>query len=255
MELKKIENTNIYEFRSNDRLTEEEAKKLSQSFEEFKRNGEKISLLGIIEKIPLPKDFSILDDLIKLKISSINVIEKYAVLSDKEWLENLVPVANFFTPGLPIRTFELNQRNEAINWLNEKSIKEYSPEDYLSNIDIKKIGANAFEIHIPHKKINHAAMSAMYNVMGSQENNEKLNILIVFESFPSFDSFKAMVEGIKVDFKAIGRIDKYAIVSDAKWTETYTKIGDFITPGMDMKFFAMEELKIARRWAFNRENI
>ncbi len=251
MELKKIENTNIYEFKSSGRLSEQDAKKLSQSFAEFKKNGEKIKLLGIIEKTPFPIDFSSLDDLLRLKINSISVVEKYAIVSDKEWIENLVPIANYFTPGLPIKTFEIEDRDKAIDWLKEKDVKEYSPEDYLSTIDIKKIYSNSYEINIPHKKINHAAMSAIYNIINDTEKNEKLNILVVFESFPSFDSFKSIVEGIKIDLKAMGKIKKYTIVSDAKWIETYTKIGDFLTPGLDMKFFPLAKLEDARSWTFD----
>jgi hypothetical protein len=54
--------------------------------------------------------------------------------------------------------------------------------------------------------------------------------LVAFDSFPSIDSFKTIVEGLKVDFKAIGTIKKYAVVSDAKFIESYTKIGNFMTP-------------------------
>ncbi len=71
---------------------------------------------------------------------------------------------------------------------------------------------------------------------------------MTFDSLPSIDSFKTIVEGLKIDFKAIGNIKKYAIVSDSKYIETYTKIGDFLTPGLDMKFFHKAEIDDARNW-------
>ncbi|HBY69082.1 MAG TPA: hypothetical protein DEG69_15850, partial [Flavobacteriaceae bacterium] len=36
--------------------------------------------------------------------------------------------------------------------------------------------------------------------------------------------------------------------SDAKWIKTFASVGDFITPGLDMKFFEMKELDKAKNW-------
>lgn len=252
MKLEKIENTNIYEFKTSGKLTEKDAKNLTLSFEEFKRNGEKIKLLGTIEDFPSLESFSTLDDLLKLKMSSLKVVEKYAILSDKDWIENFVPVGNFFTPGLPVRAFELDDRKEAINWLKEEKVKEYKLEDYSSNINVKKIAFNTYEVNIEHKKINHAAMAALYDLFNNKKDGEKINVLTTFNSLPSIDSFKTIVEGLKIDFKAIGNIKKYAIVTDSKYIETYTKIGDFITPGLDMKFFHKAEIEDARNWVTSK---
>ena len=120
-------------------MTEQDAKNLTQSFKEFKKNKQKIKLLGIIEETPLPKNFSTLDDLVKLKTSAISVLEKYAIISHKEWVDNFITIGNFFTPGLPIKSFKTEDREEAINWLQKENIKEHNPKDYLSNIEIKKL--------------------------------------------------------------------------------------------------------------------
>lgn len=251
MELKKIQNTDIYEFRSTEKLTEKDAEKLSQSFKEFKENGQKINLLGIIDKFPMPESVPSIDEILSLKKSSMNVVKKYAILSDKEWLEKSVHIGNFFTPNIPLKTFDKDNRKEAIDWLKKEKLKEYNPKDYLSNIDIEKLKPNAFKINISHEKINRAAMTAILNLINNEEKGEKLNILVIYQSFPSFDSLKTIAEGLKVDFKAIGKIKKYAVVSDAKWTETFSKIGDFLTPGMDIEFFPMSELEKAENWIKN----
>ena len=46
----------------------------------------------------------------------------------------------------------------------------------------------------------------------------------------------------------IGRLKKYAIVSDAQYMSTLGKIGDFLTPGADVRTFHMAELEEARAW-------
>ena len=248
MELRKIENTEIYEFETTGKLTEEDADILSKAFKEFKENGQKIKLLGVIDEMPMPKGLSSLDEIWSMKANALNVVEKYAILTDNDWLENAVSVGNFLTPSIPMKVFDEDERKEAINWLNKGVIKEYDIEDYNSNIEIEKLSPRAYQVHINHDKVNHAAMTALYNLISDGEKSEKLNIMVVFDSFPSIDSFKALVQGIKIDFKAIGNIKKYAVVSDAKWIKTFASVGDFITPGLDMKFFEMKELDKAKNW-------
>lgn len=248
MELKKIENSEIYEFKTTGKLTEEDADKLSKVFKEFKDNGQKIKLLGIIDKMPFPIEFSSFDEVWSMKINALNVVEKYAILTDSDLLENVIPVGNFLTPSIPVKAFDDDERKEAIDWLNKAVIKEYDIEEYNSNIDIEKLNSRTYQVHINHDKVNYAAMSAMYDLFKNKKDGKKLNILMILDSFPSIDSFKTIVEGLKIDFKAIGNIKKYAIVSDVKYIETYTKIGDFFTPGLDMKCFHKAEINEARNW-------
>ncbi|GEQ85035.1 hypothetical protein ULMS_05430 [Patiriisocius marinistellae] len=249
MQLKKIENTNIYEFKSSEKLNEEDAERLNKAFKEFEENGEKINLLGTIEKLPMPQDFPAFDELFKLKKNSINVIEKYAIVCDKKWLNNFMSIGNFFTPGIPMKSFDTNSRDEAIAWLKQKEVKTYKVDDYFSNIDIKEINKKTYEVNLTHDKINHAAMTALYNLMNDKKHDDKLNLIAVFKSFPTFEDLKTIIQGIKIDIKAIGIVEKYAVVSDAKWIESFTKLGDFLVPGLDMKFFSIDEIDAARKWA------
>ncbi len=123
MNLIQIENTNIYEFHTLDKINEESAKKLSDTFHAFKVNNQKIKLLGTVEKITMPESISTIDDLFKMKINALNVIEKYAVLTDENWLKKAVTFGNFITPNIPVKSFALNERAAAITWLNDVSTK------------------------------------------------------------------------------------------------------------------------------------
>lgn len=248
MELKKIDNTQIYEFEVTNELTTEDVQKLSKAFQEFKDNKQKIKLLGIIDKMPFPIESSSLKEFWDMKINGINIVEKYAILTDSDLLENAIPVGNFLAPSIPVKAFDDDEREEAIAWLNKETVKEYNIEDYNSNIEIKQLNSTSYQVHINHNKINYAAMAAMYDLFKNKKDDEKLNVLMILNSFPSIDSFKTIVEGLKIDLKAIGNIKKYAIVSEVKYIETYTKIGNFLTPGLDMKYFHETEIEEARNW-------
>jgi hypothetical protein len=249
MDLKKIENTNIYEFHSKDKLNEEDAKKLLASFREFRERGEKIRLLGIIDEAPIP-DFSAVDEIFKLKLDSVNVIEKYAIVSDKQWLKNLVPNANFFTPNIPMKTFDTSERDEAIRWLKTYEPTEYRPEDYLTNVKIEKLDQDVFEVEIVHDKIDHPSMSALYELL-DRKSKEKINLIVILHSFPALENIKTFIKGIQVDLKAIGKVGKYAIVTDKKWIDSISGVADFLTPGMELKTFKISELEQARTWVLS----
>lgn len=248
MELKKIENTDIYEFKSTNRFTKEDAKVLRQSFEELRDKGQKIKLLGVVDQLPLPADFSSINDIYHLKSYAMRVVEKYVILSDNESLNKWVSLANFLTPSIPMKMFLKTEREDAIDWLKQDNVKEYDPEEYLSNIDVKQLNSTAYKINISHVKINQSAMKGLYNLIDKKSKNQKLNIMVIFESFPSFDSIKVLLQGMMIDFKSIGSVDKYAVVSDAKWVSTFTKIGNAVEPGINLQFFEMAEMDKAEKW-------
>lgn len=248
MELKKIENTDIYEFKSAGKLSESTAEHLNRAFKEFKANGQKIKLLGIIDELPMPENVSFLDEIVGLKKNSTHVVDKYAILSDIDWLNKGASVISFLSPGIAVKTFDKESRAAAINWLSEEEVPQRDPEDYLANIGIEKINSHSYQIDLDHREINQASMSALYNLFEEEGKNKQLNVLVVFKSFPSFAGIKALVQGIKADLRALGTVEKYAVVSDVNFIESFAKLTDFVIPGMEIKHFSTDELKSARQW-------
>ncbi|WP_276391764.1 STAS/SEC14 domain-containing protein [Eudoraea chungangensis] len=246
MDLIKIENKNIYEFHASEKLKAEDANRLMRSFKEFKENGEKINLLGVIKKLSIPDDFSSFDDILKMKIYSLGVIKKYAILSNKNWLNTMVPAANFFTPNIPIKTFEMHERDKAIAWLEDMEIKTYSPEEYLAEIEIEELRNGVYEVEFTEDKLSHAAVSALYDLFNKK--SEKINLLLILRSFPSIENLKTLVKGIEVDLKAIGKVGKYGIVTDEKWLDRISDVLDFMTPGMDVRVYKISAIEEAREW-------
>jgi len=183
-----------------------------------------------------------------MKFKSFGVINKYAILADKDWIENLVPIANFLTPSFPVKAFGEDERQEAINWLCQKEVKQYKAEEYLTGVDIQKIAEKSYTINLDNNQVDHASMAALNTILSNLNPGEKINLLVHFKEFPSLENFKTFVEGLRVDLKIFGRIRKYAIVSDMKWITTYSKIGDFLTPNIDVKAFADTEMKKAQNW-------
>lgn len=237
-----------YEFYIHEEITEEDFDIMACTFQEFHDRGERINLLAIFDRFPTFSNLVSLSGFFKLKFKSFGIIRKYAILADKEHLKELIPIANFFTPSLEVKSFPKSNKKAAITWLEKKENKEYRPEDYLTGITIEKLGSRSYLLELNNKEIDHAAMAALSSILDNLEKGSKINLVIKFVEIPSIENFKTIIEGLKVDLKIFGRLHKYAIVSELKYMETLAKTTDFLIPGVSIKAFDFSEFEAAKKW-------
>lgn len=246
--LGKIEGTDIYEFVIDGKLDEATINEFYELIKKTAADGKKILLLGVIESWPGFASFKTFTTTMKLKSKSIGHIEKYAILSDKGWLESIMPISNFLTPGMPVKHFKLNQRNDALEWLQTIEPDPVNPEDYFSKMKITRIeDSNIYRFELDDE-VDEAGISAFFQILKNHPKPEKIRVLGVVKGFPSFESFKTLVDGLRLDFAMIGRLDRYAVASDKHWAKQSLKIADFVTPGLEMKYFESEEEEQALQW-------
>ncbi len=154
--LKKIERKVIYIFSIEGKINEEDIHKFYTLLEEKVAKHEKIKLLGIMNEFPHSDDFKSIGEAMKVKMTGKKGIAKYAILTDKSWVENVVPVGNFVTPGLPIKAFKLNEKAKAIAWLENE------------NKSAKQHMADAPSQHatpLPNKIFGNLALTAFFTIM------------------------------------------------------------------------------------------
>lgn len=239
---------NTYEFTLNDQTSKEEIREIYDAFQQFEERGEHINLLGNYESFPSTNKLLSIGETINMKRRSFKVINKYAVVTDEDWMEEIIPVANFFTPSLFVKAFDEDDRDQALEWLAKEEIKEVDPKEYLTGVDIQPMDDCSYFIDLNRSEVDLGAMMALHQILDDTKEGEKINLLVHFREFPSFDSFRTFIEGLKVDLKIFGRLRNFAIVSDARWIETYATFGDFLTPGIDVKAFHENEMELAKEW-------
>lgn len=248
LKLEKIEGTDIFEFSIDGDIDKESVEDFYKLLELKAEQHQKMKLLGTINEFPGFKDFKAFSSTLKMKVKAVRNIGKYAILSDKEWIETLLPTGSFLTPGIPMKQFDLDERKKAIAWLEKDDVKTYKEDEYLSKLDIKNIkGTNIYSFTIDGK-IDEGGMTALYNILKNKKHEGKINLLATYKDFDGFDSFKAFTEGLKVDFGALGNVEKYAIVTDRKWAHKLAEIESKILPGISMKGFALDEADKALEW-------
>lgn len=239
--LNKLDTKNIYTFSIEGKIDEKSAKEFYALLESKALKHEKMKLLGSIREFPSFECLKAFTATMSMKAAALKNIEKYAILSDRSWIDVFAPVGNFLTPGIPMKKFSLLEIEDAIEWL-EKEKPETSPMlvGQIEGTDIHTFTING--------KMDELGMSAIYNILKNKTGDSKIKLLAIIEDFDGFDNVKTLFQGLKVDLAAIGNIEKYAMVTDKKWIKKMEKVGDFLTPGMPMKVFPLSETAKAVAW-------
>ncbi|OAB76081.1 SpoIIAA family protein [Cochleicola gelatinilyticus] len=119
IKIEQIQNKNIYLFKVTDAIDQAGVETFITFLETKADNNEKIKVIGVMESLPGFENFKTFVEMVKLKSKAITVIEKYAVLTNKDWIEKIIPIGNFMTPGIPVKHFAINEREAAIEWLEQ----------------------------------------------------------------------------------------------------------------------------------------
>jgi hypothetical protein len=228
MKLKNL-SSNTYEFEIAEFLDNELIEDFEQLLKETGERHEKINLLAHINDFPSFTKFTAWSSLSKVKFSAWKKVNRYALVSDEKWVERLFPLAQFVALGITIKLFHKSEYKEAVDWATAELKPEYKAEDYFSEVDIEKIrGTNIYSITIDGK-IDEVATQVLYQLIDELPDGEKIRLLAIIKDFDGMDKLKTYLKGLYLDFKAIGKVDKYAIVADDDW-EPWVKFADFITP-------------------------
>jgi hypothetical protein len=76
---------------------------------------------------------------------------------------------------------------------------------------------------------------------------DKFSVYVELESFRGI-AFDALIEDAKKGIPMIGRLRKKAVVSDAKWLQVFTKVGDKLFPSIEARHFFPDQREQALAW-------
>lgn len=122
--IEQIANKNIYVFQITDDIEKEGVEKFLSFLAAKAEKGEKMKMIGEVKSFTGFENFKAFAEAAEMKLKAASSISKYAVLSDKDWVQTVVPVADLITPNIPIKHFALNERDQAIEWLEMDGAEE-----------------------------------------------------------------------------------------------------------------------------------
>lgn len=182
------------------------------------------------------------EETMKTKALALGKIEKYAVVTDKQWLQKSAPLADLVTPRYPIRVFEMEKREEAIEWI-EAPVPE--PELSVEVLPLTVEGIVGFSIR---GKLDVADYEVIDTVLKQRvEIEPELKVYIEIEEWKGW-TLGGLWEDFKTGVEYYRHIKKAAIVTAEPWMGPATAIGNLLTPGMDLKTFTPTEKESAMTW-------
>ena len=246
LHLQKLPQKDIYSFTIEGELTEADMRRFYDLLAEKADGPGKLRVLGIINEFPRLKDFRALGETVKTKGKALQGIGKYAIISDQHWMEAVLPVGNFLTPGLPIKHFARGEREQALAWLESDADQKSAPEPTTMKLTREAADSPVFSTVIDGQ-ITEAGLSELYQAINQQQEHTDLRLLVEVKNFDGFDHFGTLLDGIKGDLAMMSRVEKYALVSDKSWADKLGKVADFV-PGISMQVFDQTERTQAVAW-------
>ena len=61
---------------------------------------------------------------LKQELGLVKHIDKYAIITDKKWLQAVAALENTFLPGMDVKAFTPSQSEEALEWLQEARVDD-----------------------------------------------------------------------------------------------------------------------------------
>ena len=167
--------------------------------------------------------------------------ERVAVVTDKDWIENMVEAFGFVMPG-DVETFDSDELDEARTWITETRPKgdlEYKLDETAGVLTL-----------IPHGDLEVADFANVGEVVDAQiEKAGRLSgIVVLADEFPGWDSLSAMTSHfrfVRDHHKSIGRV---ALVSDDRFLSALPRLAKHFIAA-EIRSFEPGASEEAHRWA------
>lgn len=203
----------------------------------------KVRILIVFERMGGWDSFRAFWSNLRGKAQLWNAVEKYAIVTDKEWIDRLADMADWVAPQMDIETFRLAQRTEAEAWLAAPPRKPLARAIHLQHTDedrILAIGVNGKLTAADYEKLD-ALLNHQYDRYG------KLRILLHIEDLQGI-TLRAFWEDLRTGIRNYSKIERVAVLGSQNWLKPAVKISDLISPGIDMQFFPETDRQRAIGW-------
>ncbi len=111
----KIERTNVLTITIDGSFSKKDISKLVPIL--YNVEDDKLNLMVMLKDIDMSHSFAAIDDKLKAELLIFKKLRRCAVVTDKKWLQLIAKAENSFLPTMSIKTFEVNEQDQAMRWL------------------------------------------------------------------------------------------------------------------------------------------
>jgi hypothetical protein len=201
-----------------------------------------IRLLGNIKSVGGFQGFQTFWRLLKSKGELWDKIEKYAILTDHGWLATITGSIDWLTPRMDIKTFSLAEGELAHAWLKIDPAEK--PAEAVKKFDLGDKRLLGLAIVDKMEVSDYDRINSLIDEQALEFGQARIMLEVVYTGF----SGQALLEDLKASIKNYSKVERIAIVGDQSWLKTTVKLGDLLTPGLDLAAFNTVERKRAISW-------
>lgn len=117
--INRIDDTNIYEFEINNSSETTDVKRLLEFVVQKEEKNDSVKMMVEIKNIAAYSNVRKDAQRLISKYTQVKIISACVLLTDFEWLKDLLPIGEFFKDNLKVKHFKVSERYKAINWLKE----------------------------------------------------------------------------------------------------------------------------------------
>ncbi len=233
---------NMLGFTLDGEVDEEGIRKLLIAVEAKVITHGKLRLLGNIKNVGGFQSFQTFWKTLKTKKELWDKIEKYAILTDHGWLASLTGSVDWLTPRMEIKTFSLADGELAHAWLKLDPMEESS--EGLKEIDLGDERLLGLAIIGKMTTVDYDRINLLIEEQAQKYGQARVMLEVVSTEF----SGQALLEDIKSSIKNYKNVDRLAVIGDQSWLKTTVRLGDLLTPGLELAAFSTVERKRAVAW-------
>lgn len=170
-----------------------------------------------------------------------------ALVSDKQWLQGAVSLAQQFLPTLRLRVFASTQHDQALAWAAQTLARPTSTPAAIRFLPTNRDDVLAFEVD--------GLMTAgempdvIRHVDGQLAAHDKLRMLARIKNFDGFEPSILTQSGlIPMKFSAMKKVERYAVVGAPGWMRKLVTTMAPVIPGMTMRTFDAGDEADAWAW-------
>jgi hypothetical protein len=237
-----FDDENIVGFRLDGEIDEAGVQRVAEEIVAKSAVSGKVRIYGEINNIEGWNNLKAFFTNIQIKFKALGKIEKYAVVSDKKWLENWEKVAEFITPFTDVKLFKTTEREAAIAWLQQPTREEshalailpvtpgyvlgFSVSGTLTKADYDLLNRRMAEHLLIHKDLR--LYCEIIDLQGI--------------------TLKGFWEDLKTSVQYYTDVKKAAVVAADSWWKAGVAVTDFFTPGVRLKYFSPGQKADALDW-------
>ena len=185
---------------------------------------------------------------IRAKSVGIAEVEKYAIVTDQGWVGPLATVAGYALPAMEVHVFGLAEADIAQTWLvNDEPAPappaSIQPVDFFDDPNVVAVAIDG-----KLRKPDYAIFDALIDARPAATS-----LYVEIRAVRGLE-VRAIVDELRSEVKTLANFEKCALVGWQSWLPATATVADWLTPGMDVKYFDVKDAAGARLWLGVRKN-